>query len=244
MAGRRQSLGRFPLPLTAPAGPPGPICYRAGHATRGGRPWRAHSICCSAFSLISIFFATFLYLIAFVGNLPWVPRTVDRGHEVVGLAHAGRRRRSRLIALFGLQHSVMARQGFKRAWTRIVPAPVERSIYVLLASLCLIVMFWFWQPIPAVIWSVETPFAVYALWALFGLGWLIVLISTFLISHFELFGLHQVWSHASGHEIPAPVFRTPLLLPARAPSDLCGLRPRFLGDAGDDRRPCSCSPPA
>ena len=88
----------------------------------------------------------------------------------------------------------MARAPFKAAWTRIVPAPVERSMYVLLASLCLIALFVFWRPIPAVVWSVEAPVAAYALWALFGLGWLIVLISTFLINHFELFGLRQVWS--------------------------------------------------
>lgn len=156
-----------------------------------------------------VFFATFLYLVAFVGDLPWVPRTVDRGHEVVGLAHAIAVDLA-LIALFGLQHSVMARPRFKAAWTRIVPPQIERSVYVLFASLCLILMFVFWHPIPAVIWSVETPFGAYGLWALFGLGWLIVLVSTFLISHFELFGLHQVWSHAGGRDIPAPVFRTPL----------------------------------
>jgi protein-S-isoprenylcysteine O-methyltransferase Ste14 len=155
-----------------------------------------------------VFFATFLYLIAFVGGLPWVPRAVDRGHEVVGLAHAVAADLA-LIALFGVQHSVMARQGFKRAWTRIVPKPLERSVYVLLASLALVVMFLFWHPIPTPIWSVENEALAYALWALFGLGWLIVLVSTFLINHFELFGLRQVWSHAGGHEIPAPVFRTP-----------------------------------
>jgi protein-S-isoprenylcysteine O-methyltransferase Ste14 len=155
-----------------------------------------------------VFFATFLYLIAFVGGFPQIPYSVDRGGAVgplplaifVDLA---------LIALFGLQHSVMARQGFKAGWTRIVPAPVERSTYVLLASACLIVMFVFWRPIPAIIWSVENSVGVYAIWALFALGWLVVLISTFLINHFELFGLRQVWSHAGGHEIPAPVFRTP-----------------------------------
>ncbi len=156
-----------------------------------------------------IFFATFLYLVAFVGNLPWVPRTVDRGHEVVGLAHAIAADVF-LIALFGLQHSVMARQGFKKAWTRLVPAALERSLYVLFASLALIVMFYWWHPIPTLIWGLETGFGAYALWALFGLGWLIVLISTFLLSHFELFGLHQVWAHAGGKEIPPPVFRTPL----------------------------------
>jgi methanethiol S-methyltransferase len=156
-----------------------------------------------------IFFATFLYLIAFVGNLPWVPLTVDRGGAggplpvaiMVNLA---------LIALFGLQHSVMARQGFKRAWTRIVPEPLERSIYVLLASLMLILLFRFWQPIPVPVWSVSSPWLAYLLWGLFGVGWLIVLLSTFLLNHFELFGLQQVWGHAGGRPAAPPEFRTPL----------------------------------
>ena len=156
-----------------------------------------------------IFFATFLYLVAFVGNLPWVPVTVDRGGPEMALlaavaVNAG------LVALFGLQHSVMARQGFKRGWTRIVPWPVERSMYVLLASLVLIVMMALWRPIPATIWSIENPVGAWTMWALFGLGWAIVLLSTFLINHFELFGLRQVWSHARGQKIPAPVFREPL----------------------------------
>jgi len=156
-----------------------------------------------------IFFATFLYLVAFVGNLPWVPRTVDRGHEVVGLVHAVAADIG-LIALFGLQHSVMARQGFKRAWTRIVPEPAERSVYVLLASLVLILLFWFWHPIPATVWSASNPLLVYLLWGLFGLGWLIVLLSTFLLNHFELFGLQQVWHGAKGGPAAPPEFRTPL----------------------------------
>jgi methanethiol S-methyltransferase len=156
-----------------------------------------------------IFFATFLYLIAFVGDLPWVPRTVDRGHEVVGLAHAVAADIG-LIALFGLQHSVMARPRFKAWWTRIVPVALERSLYVLFASLALIVMFVFWHPIPGVIWTVGNQYAVYLLWGLFGVGWLIVLVSTFLLSHFELFGLHQVWNHGRGQPMPDPVFRTPL----------------------------------
>jgi protein-S-isoprenylcysteine O-methyltransferase Ste14 len=91
-----------------------------------------------------------------------------------------------------------------------VPAAVERSVYVLLSSLCLILLLLFWRPIPALVWSVANPTAAWVLWGLFGLGWLIVLVSTFLINHFELFGLRQVWSHARGHDIPAPVFRTPL----------------------------------
>lgn len=154
-----------------------------------------------------IFFATFLYLIAFVGNLPWVPLTVDRGPFaplgtaiVTDLA---------LIALFGAQHSVMARRGFKSWWTRIVPAPIERSAYVLFASLALILLFALWRPIPGVLWNAAAPLS-YALSALFAAGWAIVLISTFLISHFELFGLTQVFRHWRGREAPQPQLRQPL----------------------------------
>jgi len=154
-----------------------------------------------------VFFATFLYLVAFVGDLPWVPRTVDRGPEAA--LPAAIAIDLGLIALFGLQHSVMARKGFKAAWTRIVPQPVERSFYVLFASLALILLALFWRPIPLEVWAIANPAAVYAMWGLFGLGWLIVLISTFLINHFELFGLHQVWAHARRQELPAPTFRTP-----------------------------------
>lgn len=161
------------------------------------------------FALVAyaIFFATFLYLIAFVGNLPWVPVTVDRGAEasigaalVINVA---------LIAIFGLQHSVMARQGFKRAWKRVVPEPAERSVYVLAASLALIILFAFWRPIEGTVWSVGGT-AAYVLWGLFALGWLIVLLSTFLINHFELFGLQQAWFHARGRQAAPPQFRQPL----------------------------------
>jgi len=161
------------------------------------------------FSLIAyaIFFATFLYLIAFAGNFPTASMTVDRGPEaalpvalVINVA---------LIALFGVQHSVMARQGFKEAWTRIVPKQAERSVYVLAASIVLHVLFVFWRPIPVTVWQVEGAAAM-VLWGLFGLGWLIVLLSTFLINHFELFGLQQAWFHASGREAAAPQLRRPL----------------------------------
>jgi len=155
----------------------------------------------------SIFFATFLYLIGFVGNLPELPRTVDRGPEAaLGMALIVN---VALIALFGFQHSIMARQGFKQAWIRIVPEPIERSVYVLLASATLILLFAFWRPIPGEIWRVENGIGVALLWGLFGLGWLIVLLSTFLINHFELFGLQQVWLHARSREAAAPQFRTP-----------------------------------
>ncbi len=155
----------------------------------------------------TVFLATFLYLIGFVGNLPGLPRTVDRGPAsdlaaslIVNVS---------LIALFGLQHSVMARQGFKRAWTRIVPEPIERSLYVLAASLALILLFAFWRPLPATVWSIGNDLAANFVWVLFALGWLIVLLSTFLISHFELFGLKQVWRHMTGAAAASPQFRQP-----------------------------------
>jgi protein-S-isoprenylcysteine O-methyltransferase Ste14 len=156
-----------------------------------------------------IFFLTFLYLIAFTGNLPWVEVTVDRG-GIIGPVTMALIVDIALISLFGLQHSVMARAGFKRAWTRIVPEPIERSTYVLLASLVLIILFLVWRPMPTPVWSVENEIGAMILWALFGGGWLIVLLSTFLLNHFELFGLRQVWSHARGAAIPPPQFRQPL----------------------------------
>ncbi|NUS99973.1 MAG: isoprenylcysteine carboxylmethyltransferase family protein [Sphingomonas sp.] len=157
----------------------------------------------------AIFFATFLYLIAFVGNLPLAALTVDRGPEApVALAVITD---LALIALFGVQHSVMARQGFKRAWTRIVPEYLERSVYVLGASAALIVMFLFWRPIPQVIWDLTGTGFEFPIWLLFATGWLIVLLSTFLINHFELFGLQQAWLHmrsrrAKDHELRQPFF--------------------------------------
>ena len=157
----------------------------------------------------AIFFATFLYLIAFVGDLPLVPHSVDRGPDVpVAVALIVN---VMLIALFGLQHSVMARQGFKRAWTRIVPPQAERSTFVLFASLALIMMFLFWMPIEGMVWQVDAGPGRTMLWALFGLGWLIVLLSTFLINHFELFGLQQAYLHALGREAAPPQMRQPLL---------------------------------
>lgn len=164
-----------------------------------------------AFALIaySIFFATFLYLIGFVGNLAVLPTTVDKGPS--GPVAAAIITDIVLIALFGFQHSVMARQGFKRAWTRIVPWPIERSVYVLFASAALIIMFSLWRPIQGMVWDVANPLAQTILWALFLGGWGIVLLSTFLINHFELFGLQQAWLHLRGREPAQPVFHQPLL---------------------------------
>lgn len=155
-----------------------------------------------------IFFATFLYLIAFVGNLPEAPRTIDwaptSSPGTAFLVDLG------LIALFGLQHSLMARQGFKKKWTKIVPEAVERSVYVLAASLVLIVMFLMWRPISQVIWHVDNLVGVAVLWALFALGWLLVLLSTFLLGHFELFGLKQVYLNLVGKSGGSAEFRQPL----------------------------------
>lgn len=154
-----------------------------------------------------IFFVVFVYLIGFVGNLV-VPKSVDVGPPapawiaaIVDIA---------LIALFGVQHSIMARPGFKAGWTRIVHPAIERSIYVLAASAALVILFLFWLPIPATIWSVRPVWIRELLWALFGLGWLILFISTWLINHFELFGLRQVWADLRGGEMPAAQFREPL----------------------------------
>jgi len=114
------------------------------------------------------------------------------------------------MSLFAVQHSVMARRQFKEWWTQYVPKSVERSTYVLLASLALILLFWQWRPIPALVWQTDNQQIAAAIVVLSFVGWLIVLTSTFLINHFELFGLHQVASNLAGHPMPAPRFRTPL----------------------------------
>ena len=157
----------------------------------------------------AVFFATFLYLIVFVGDLSFAQLTVDKGGPQAAPAVAAVIDIA-LIALFGLQHSVMARQGFKRWWTRIVPPPAERSVYVLAASFALIILFLFWRPIDSVVWNVTSPLLSDLIWVAFWVGWLTVLLSTFLINHFELFGLQQAWLHMRGREPQAPKFRTPL----------------------------------
>src|SRR3981189_814655 len=153
------------------------------------------------------FFGTILYAIGFVTGLV-VPKTIDTGTEssatealIVNLL---------LMSLFAVQHSVMARKQFKQWWRQYVPKSVERSTYVLFASLALILLFWQWRPMPAVIWEIADPdIAVPIATLAFG-GWVIVFTSTFLINHFELFGLHQVANNLVGREMPAPRFRTPL----------------------------------
>lgn len=178
------------------------------------------------FGVISyaVFFLTFLYLIAFVGNLqqqpllvewfPWlpevVPYSIDAGRDtgVTGFAviiNLG------LILLFGLQHSIMARSGFKRWLQRMLPASAERSFYVLLASACLILLYWQWRPIPEPVWSAQTLVGQGIGWTVFGAGFAMVLLSTFLINHFDLFGLRQAWNQFVNRRTDPLPFMTPFL---------------------------------
>jgi protein-S-isoprenylcysteine O-methyltransferase Ste14 len=155
-----------------------------------------------------IFLGSFLYAIGFLGNL-FVPKSIDSGLQMslgealcVDLLSLG---------LFAVQHSTMARPRFKRWWTRLVPPPVERSTFVLVSSLLLALLFWQWQPMPGTVWEVQQPVAVGALWGLFAAGWVLVLRSTFLIDHFDLFGLRQVFLYATGKPYSPLPFRTPAL---------------------------------
>ena len=153
-----------------------------------------------------VFFATFLYAIGFVCNL-YVPRSLD-GPPAAPLGSSlmidlG------LLLLFALQHSVMARPAFKRWWTRLIPEPAERSTYVIASSIALIILFAFWQPLGGVVWSVAQPTAVIVLYSLCAFGWLLVLVSTFLLNHFDLFGLRQVWLYLRGAPYTHLTFSTP-----------------------------------
>ncbi|MGF6233353.1 protein-S-isoprenylcysteine O-methyltransferase Ste14 [Inquilinus ginsengisoli] len=156
----------------------------------------------------AVFFGSFLYAVGFVGNLA-VPKSIDSGGAAGPVLEAVIVD-ALLLALFAAQHSIMARPAFKRLWTRLVPEAIERSTYVLLASLILILLFWQWRPIPVPVWMVGDPFWVAVLQGVFWLGWAVLLVSTHLIDHFELFGLAQVFARLRCRELPPPVFRTPL----------------------------------
>lgn len=155
-----------------------------------------------------VFFATFLYLIGFVIDLTLLPKTINEGGPATSLSMAVVINLA-LIAAFGLQHSIMARPGFKRIWTKVVPWSVERSTFVLAATLVLMLLLWQWRPIPGVLWQVETPALAYAVWAVCFAGWGILLFSTFAINHFDLFGLRQVWLTFRGQPIEPLEFKTP-----------------------------------
>ena len=152
-----------------------------------------------------VFFVTFLYAIGFTGNLI-VPKSIDSGVEgpwvtslVVNLV---------LLTIFAVQHSVMARPEFKGWWKKFVPAAIERSVYVLFASSALILLFWQWRPMTGIVWSFESGIGWFALTSVFAFGWLTVLLSTFMINHFDLFGLRQVYYHSRGIDSPDLGFRT------------------------------------
>ena len=155
----------------------------------------------------ALFFGTYLYAIGFIGNL-FVPVSIDGAPQSplwqALLINAG------LLGIFAVQHSVMARPAFKRWWTQFVPKPIERSTYVLFSSVLLIALFAFWQPIGGVIWNITDPAGQIVLWGVFALGWLVVLVSTFLINHFDLFGLRQVWLYLIGKPYTRLPFKTPL----------------------------------
>ena len=161
-----------------------------------------------AYGVVSyaVFFGTFLYAAGFVGNL-MVPKSLDAapvgtfgGSLLIDLG---------LLGLFALQHSVMARPAFKRVWTRIVPPAVERSTYVLASSLALLFLFWQWRPLGGAVWDIQDPAGRALLHAAFAFGWLLVLVTTFLINHFDLFGLRQVWLHLLGRPYKPLPFTTP-----------------------------------
>jgi protein-S-isoprenylcysteine O-methyltransferase Ste14 len=156
-----------------------------------------------------VFFVTFLYAIGFVGNLV-VPKSIDTGQPAATTTRA-LIANIILMSIFALQHSIMARPEFKKRWTKIIPKPIERSTFVLFSSLALIFLFWQWRPMTDTVWNVDNVIGQYLLWALFVLGWGMVLLSTFLINHFDLFGLRQVNMYRQGKEYTHPGFGTPVL---------------------------------
>jgi protein-S-isoprenylcysteine O-methyltransferase Ste14 len=173
------------------------------------RPTKVNRTLAIAYGAVSylMFLAAFLYAIGFVGGL-WVPHSVD--HAVAAPIRQAIIVDVMLLGVFAVQHSVMARPAFKRRWTRIVPQPVERSTYVLLTSLVLLLLYWQWRSMPADVWAIKSPAARLGLWTLFWLGWTTVLTGSFMISHFDLFGLRQVYAVWRGKPQSDIGFRAPL----------------------------------
>ena len=156
----------------------------------------------------AVFLITILYAIGFVGN--WlVPKSIDSG--MAGPLTESMLVNVMLLGLFAVQHSVMARQGFKRWWTRLVPSSIERSTFVLFSSVVLLLLFWQWRPMSDPIWTVHNPYMATTLEAVSLFGWAMLFASTFMLSHFELFGLSQVFARLFGRDLPAAKFHAPLL---------------------------------
>jgi protein-S-isoprenylcysteine O-methyltransferase Ste14 len=191
------------------AGNTGPLEFSRGKSISEGEPTMAR-VAAFLYGLVAyvIFFGTFLYAIGFVGNV-FVPKSIDSGGGVFSVPAVVTD--ALLLGLFAVQHSVMARSWFKDRWTKIIPKPIERSTYVLVASLCLDLLYWQWRPMTEVVWDVQNSAGQTALVALYWVGWLTVLGSTFMVSHFDLFGLRQVAHFMKGKE-PTPIgFKTPML---------------------------------
>lgn len=176
-----------------------------GIAVPGNRMLRFAAFLYGAVAYLT-FFVTILYAIGFVSGLV-VPKAIDTG--AISPARTAIIIDLALMSLFAVQHSVMARKRFKQWWTQFIPKSVERSTYVLFASLTLLLLFWQWRPMPAIIWEIEEAEMAAVIMGLSIVGWVIVFTSTFLINHFELFGLHQVANNLTGRKMPEPTFRTP-----------------------------------
>ena len=175
------------------------------HGEQGGS---VAGVLCLLYGTVAyvIFLGALLYAVGFVGNIG-VPKSIDSGEA--GPLVPSLLINVLLIGIFALQHAGMARKGFKRWWTRFVPQPIERITYVLISSLALILLYWQWQPLPGVIWSIESQNGQAVAYALFGVGWATVLLATFMVHHLDLFGMRQVWLRFQGAPYRGLSFRTP-----------------------------------